>query len=117
MAIGLKRVAVSGLVLLSTIMMVGCSHLNSANDGQVQSYPVTAVEAGWIRNGDPMIFEAHQWFPVDDTESMTDAEMYQVGEFKGAPVFVDKIDTKPYDRLYTKFAKGRFRYYERGDND
>ena len=100
------------------VFACGCASMgSSSNAGQLQSYPAPVVEAGWIRNGDPIIYEGKQWFPVDDVESMLDSEVYQIGEYQGVQIFVDKVDTKPYDRIYTKFAKGKYRYFERGKND
>ena len=105
------------LFILAAGFLGGCASLNSGNNGQVQSYPSPVVEAGWIRNGEPIAFEGQKWYPVNDYEVLQDSEVYQVGEFKGVQVFVEKIATKPYDRLYTKFDKNKFRYFERRDND
>ncbi len=105
------------LFLLGLVVLVGCSHLDNGNNGQLQSYPFLPVEAGWIRNGEALEFEGRQWLPTDDVENLLDEEMYQVGEYKGVQIFVEKVDTKPYSRMYTKFAKGKFRYFERARND
>ena len=90
---------------------------SSDNNGQIQSYPVAAIEAGWIRNGEPIEFDGHKWYPVNDYEVLQDSEVYQVGEYRGVQVFVEKIATKPYERIYTKFDKNKFRYFERRGND
>ena len=95
----------------------GCAHVNSGNDGQLQSYPAPLIEAAWIRNGEPVVYDGKQWFPVKDVENLMDSEVYQVGEYHGVQIFVDKIDIKPYDRIYTKFAKNKYRYFERPRND
>ena len=91
--------------------------MNSGNDGQLQSYPAPIIEAGWIRNGEPIKFEGYSWYPVNDYEVLQDSEVYQIAEYKGAQVFVEKIAIKPYSRLYTKFEKNKFRYFERRKND
>ena len=92
----------------------GCAGMNAgSNNGQLQSYPAPLIEASWIRNGEPIVYEGKQWFPVRDVESLLDTDVYQVGEYKDVQIFVDKTDIKPYERLYTKFAKGKFRYFER----
>ncbi len=105
-------------VLMSVAFLAaGCAHVPSGNDGQLQSYSYPVIEAGWIRNGEPIEYDGHQWFPVDDIENLMDPEVYQIGEYKGVQIFVDKADTKPYDRIYTKFARGKFRYFERPHND
>ena len=99
------------------LLIAGCASTNSSNNvGQLESYTAPVIEAAWIRNGEPIVFDKHQWFPVDDVESMRDTELYQITEYKGVQVFVDKVDVKPYDRLYTKFAKGKFRFFERQDD-
>jgi len=95
----------------------GCAHQGADNGGLVQSYPVAPIEAGWIRNGDPIEFDGHQWYPINDYEVLEDSEVYQVAEYKGVQVFVEKIATKPYDRIYTKFDKNKFRYFERRSHD
>jgi hypothetical protein len=94
----------------------GCA-AGTGNSGAVQSYPVAPIEAGWIRNGEPIEFEAHKWYPINDYEVLEDSEVYQVGEYRDVQVFVEKIATKPYERIYTKFDKNKFRYFERRSND
>src|SRR5689334_3277627 len=98
--------------IVSCFLLMGCSHLSSNNEGQLQSYPSPEVEAGWIRDGQPIEFDSHKWYAVNDVEVLLDSEVYQVGEYKGVQIFVDKVDTKPYHRLYTKFGKNKFRYFE-----
>ncbi len=107
------------LLGLSVVVLVcsSCAHGNAGNNGQLQSYPSPVVEAGWIRNGEPIVFEDAKWFPVRDVENLMDSEVYQIGEYKDVQIFVDKLDVKPYQRLYTKFAKNKFRYFVRLKND
>lgn len=95
----------------------GCTTVNPGNDGQVQSYPAPVIEAGWIRNGEPIEYDGSKWYPVNDFEVLDDSEVFQVTEYKGVQVFVEKIAIKPYERIYTKFDKNKFRYFERRDND
>src|SRR3989338_1825263 len=104
------------LFLLSAVFAAGCAN-GGNNDGQLQSYLYPVVEAEWIRNGEPVEYGGDRWFPVNDVEILMDSEVAVIGEYKGTQIFVDKIDTKPYDRPYTKFAKNKFRYYERSPND
>ncbi len=111
------RVFMFCLWVLGYGFLSGCTHVTSGNDGQMQSYPVPVVEAGWIRNGEPLEYQGQKWYAVDDVENLTDVEVYQIGEYKETPIFVEKVDTKPYNRIYTKFAKGKFRYFERQAND
>jgi hypothetical protein len=109
----LMGAATIGLVFV----LAGCTHSKGGNAGHLQSYPAPVIEAGWIRNGDPIVYDGEKWFPVRDIENLTDPEVYQIGEYKGVQIFVDKIDIKPYQRIYTKFAKGKFRYFVREKND
>jgi len=111
-----RGVLLAGLLTL-TGLWGGCASMNPNNDGQVQSYPPPVIEAGWIRNGDPIVYDGNKWYPINDYEVLRDAEVYQVTEYKGVQVFVEKIATKPYERIYTKFDKNKFRYFERRDND
>jgi hypothetical protein len=106
-----------GLGLLLTVFFSGCSALSPGNDGQVQSYPAPVIEPEWIRNGEPIEYDGGKWYPANDYEVLEDSEVFQILEYKGVQVFVEKIAVKPYDRLYTKFDKNKFRYYERKDND
>ncbi len=111
---GLLRLS---LLLALTGLAAGCASVNSGNDGQVQSYPAPVIEAAWIREGEPIEFEGSKWFPVNDYEVMQDSDVFQIAEYKGVQVFVQKIAVKPYDRIYTKFDKNKFRYFERREND
>lgn len=107
----------AGLCLMLSAFWGGCTTVNSGNDGQVQSYPAPVIEAGWIRNGEPIEYDGSKWYPVNDYEVLEDSEVYQITEYRGVQVFVEKIATKPYDRIYTKFDKNKFRYFERRDDD
>ena len=106
-----------GLMFMLTGSLTGCSTLGSGNNGQVQSYPSPVIEAAWIRNGEAIEYGGYRWYPVNDYEILQDTEVYQVAEYKGVQVFVEKIATKPYARIYTKFDKNKFRYFERHEND
>ncbi len=113
-----QRLLGFSLWFMLTGFLGGCASVNSGNnDGQIQSYPAPVIEAGWIRDGDPIDFDGSKWYPVNDYEVLQDSEVYQVAEYKGVQVFVEKIATKPYDRIYTKFDKNKFRYFERRDDD
>ena len=106
-----------GLLFGLVLFAAGCINTSSGNSGQLQSYPAPVVEAGWIRSGEPIIYDGHKWFPVRDIEVLQDSDVYQIGEYKRVQIFVDKVDIKPYRRIYTKFAKNKFRYFERTKND
>ena len=106
-----------GLMFILTGLCGGCASLNNNNDSQLQSYPAPIIEAGWIRDGEPIVYDGNKWYPVNDYEVLQDSEVFQIGEYKGVQIFVEKIAVKPYDRLYTKFDKNKFRYFERKDDD
>ena len=100
------------------LLCAGCiTSRSNDNNGQLQSYPTPLIEAAWIRNGEPIVYDSQQWFPVRDVENLMDSEVYQIGEYKDVQIFVDKLDIKPYQRIYTKFARGKYRYFQRPKND
>src|SRR5580658_7664569 len=106
-----------GLGIIVLGFLGGCVSVSPGNDGQVMSYPYPAIEPEWIRNGEPIEYDGSKWYPVNDYEVLDDSEVFQIGEYKGVQVFVEKIATKPYERIYTKFDKNKFRYFERRDDD
>lgn len=81
--------------------------------GNVQSYSAPALEVKWIRDGEPIEFEGGLWHPADGIESLLDSEVYHVGEYKDVQIFIDRLDVRPYERLYTKYGKNQFRYFEK----
>ena len=83
------------------------------NVGNIGSYTVVDEEAEWIRNGEPIEFEGTRWFPQDGFDVLMDNEMYLLGEYKGVQFFVEKIDVRPYNRLYTKFNRNKFRFFQK----
>ena len=106
-----------GLWFMLSVFLGGCASMSPGNNGQIQTYPALAIEPTWIRDGEPVEFDGLKWYPVNDYEVMDDSEVYLVGEYKGVLIFVERIATKPYDRIYTKFEKNKFRYFERQDYD
>ncbi len=100
------------IILIAALFFVGCQ-TTGGNIGQLQSYPVTSIEAEWIRNGEPITFEEELWYPMDSVEGFLDAEMMLVGTYRDVQLFIDKVDVRPYDRLYTKFGRNQFRFFEK----
>lgn len=92
-------------------MLVGCVSPGTKKNSY-DIYDTPDLEAQWIRDGMPIDYAGTLWYPVDDIESFTDSEMLKIGEHNGVPYFVDRVDIKPYNRLYTKFGRNKFRYYE-----
>ncbi len=103
-----KFLAMAGLVFL----MSGCIFSQGGSETSLtSSYPLS--EPQWIRDGQPIEFEGAAWFPTDNVEGLLDSEVYQAGEYKGVPFFLDKTDVKPFERIYTRFAKNRYRAFEK----
>ncbi|MCA9408928.1 MAG: hypothetical protein KC733_09580 [Candidatus Omnitrophica bacterium] len=100
---------ISGIVFCNLNACVG----NSGNAGQLQRYYFSVTEAEWIRQGEPIEFEGDLWYPGDGVENFTDAEVSPIGDYKGVQFFIEKKDVRPYNRLYTKFGRNQFRYYEK----
>jgi len=97
-------------VCLSMFFFSGCRS-TKGNVGNLHAYSFDDNEAQWIRDGEAIEFEGDLWGPQDDTERLLDSEVSLVGEHKGVQFFIDKIDVRPYKRLYTKFGRTQFRYY------
>ncbi len=95
----------------AVFLLSGCTS-TSGNVGQLQNYRAPSIEAEWIRNGEPIDFESQKWFPTDYVESLIDADVYLIGEYRTVEFFVEKQDVRPYNRLFTKFGKNKFRLYE-----
>ncbi len=99
-----------GVLILSCVFLFGCE------SSPTKEHPwsrVTPLEPEWIRNGEPIIFEGETWYPADSIENLLDSEVYLMGEYNGTQLFVEYTDVRPYDRIYTKFAKNKFRFFEK----
>ena len=101
------------VLMIAGFLLTGCLGAGQGNLGRVQIYKVPVVEAEWIRNGEPIEFEKEMWYPADGVENLLDPDVVQVQEYRGVEVFIEKIDVRPYDRLYTKFGSNQFRYFEK----
>ncbi|MCR4337346.1 MAG: hypothetical protein NUV91_06025 [Candidatus Omnitrophica bacterium] len=75
-------------------------------------YAALSPEPEWIREGQPVEIEGKRWVPVEDIEILKDSEVLLIAEQQGVQFFVDKVDIKPYNRVYTKFGKNKFRVFE-----
>ena len=107
-----KRIFVRGGVLLGLALLAsGCGH-TKGNAGNLQTYVIPKEEPLWIRQGDPLVFEGRRWYPQDNVEVLKDSELRPLGEYRGTQFFVEKVDVRPYRRLYTKFGPNLFRVFE-----
>ena len=102
------------MICISTFLL-SCQNVPTTKDHSWVSR--ATMEAEWIQNGQPVEFEGELWFPADAIENLLDSEVYQVGEYKGVQIFVEFADVRPYNRLYTKFAKNKFRFFEKKEKD
>ena len=107
-----KSNKLSLILACSLLFLTGCIN-TKGNIGNVQSYPIPTFEAQWIRNGEPIEFEGERWYPADSTENLQDSEILLMGEHRGIQFFIDKLDVRPYNRLYTKFGRNKFRYFQK----
>ena len=98
------------LLLVCIVFMVGCAS-TKRNAGMMAKYRVPESEADWIRDGEPIKFEEMLWYPEDRFDVLLDSEVYYVEDYRGVPFFVQKIDVKPYNYMYTKFGRNKFRVY------
>ena len=90
--------------------LFGCSQLER-NTGNMAKFLIPDVEAEWIQNGEPILFEGVKWYPQDRFDVFLDAEVYLKGEYEGAQFFVQKIDIRPYAKIFTKFGRNKFRIF------
>jgi len=101
------------ILLICLVIFSGCSSRSTGNVGMMSVFTIPKEEAEWIRNGDPLEIEGELWYPKDSFDVLLDSEVYLIGEVKGVQVFVDKVDVRPYSRLYTKFAQNKFRVFKK----
>ncbi len=94
------------------LFLMGCGG-NIPKEERLEIYQAPELEAEWIRKGEPLEFEGELWYPVDGVENLLDSEVYLLGEYRGVQFFLEKTDVRPYDRLYTKFGRHRFRYFQK----
>jgi hypothetical protein len=102
----ISRLVIAGMVLT---VLTGCAFRGAGLAPQV--YPVPKEEAEWIVKGWPIDFEGQLWYPRDFVDLLLDSEVTPAGEYKDVQFFVEKIDVRPYDRLYTKFGFNKFRVF------
>lgn len=105
------------LIILLLISAAGCTTSKGGNRGHLQSFSFFSKELEWIRNGEPIEYEGDLWYPQDGVETLLDSEVYPLDVYREVQYFVDKLDVRPYERLYTKFGKNKFRYFERAAKD
>ena len=106
-----------GIILgIFSVILTGCSN-SQGNVGDMTVYAVSSQEAKWIKDGEPIEFEGESWYPQDGFEILLDSEVDYVGTYKEVEFFINKADVRPYSRLYTKFGRNKFRYFETKNGD
>jgi hypothetical protein len=102
------------LIIISILCVMYVSGCQTSSGNVVKSARVdTGLEPKWIRDGEPIEFQGEKWYPADGVEVLLESELYLMGQFNGVKFFVDKVDIQPYSRLYTKFDKNKYRYFEK----
>jgi hypothetical protein len=96
---------------LCLVSITGCTLPQRGEGPSIMTF-AQLPEPVWIRNGEPIIFEAEDWFPTDEVENFLDSEIFQAGTYRDVPFFIEKSDVRPFDRLYTYFSKNRYRAFE-----
>ena len=96
---------------LAAVLLGGC--VGSKAQNQPASVRFAFAEAAWIQNGKPASFENELWYPQDDVENLLDSEVYVIGQYEGIRLYAEYSDVQPYNRIYTRFAKNRYRLFEK----
>ncbi len=99
------------LLVVCAVAVAGCS-LPKRGDEIPVMIAAQLTEPEWIRNGEPVVVEAEEWYPTDEVENFLPAEVYEAGVFRDVPFYVEKTDIRPFERLYTRFAPNRYRAFE-----
>ena len=100
------------IVFVVVFGFIGCDG-NMTKKRRPKSYSIPEMEAVWIQDGNPIVFEEEFWYPRDDVDILSDEEVYLLGEQEGVAFFIGTIDVRPYNRIYTKFGKNKFRIFEK----
>jgi hypothetical protein len=107
----MKKILLVFLLCCAVVSVAGCVLPRSAGEPSIIG-PGALTEPVWIRNGEPIVFEAEDWFPVDEVENLLDSEVYEAGTYRDVPFFIEKTDVRPFERIYTHFSKNRYRAFE-----
>jgi hypothetical protein len=107
----MKNIITAACLVVIIGVVSGCV-TTSRNEDPVILTAAQLSEPAWIRNGDAIPFEGEEWFPTDEVESILDTEVYQAGSYRDVPFYLEKTDVRPFDRVYTRFGKNRYRAFE-----
>jgi len=113
----LKRIIISFIGLTLGLGLL-CSCASTADPAALKEiFPAPEQEASWVIDGKPAEFEGESWYPQDNIDVLLDSEVVLVGEYQGVQLFVEKLDVRPYERLYTKVGKHKFRIFTKGKKE
>lgn len=102
-----KSEVLKTIFALLILSFAGCAASQSGSF----SREYKSKEAGWIKEGKPIIFEARSWYPTEYIENHIDSEMDYVDQFQNVPFYVERRQIKPFDRIYTKFDYHKYRLF------
>ena len=91
-----------------SVSLLGCA---VAEKSVLAEFRIPQKEADWIVAGKPIEYEGELWYPQDAIDILLDTEVTLLGEYQGVQFFAEKIDVRPYDRIYTKFGRNKFRIF------
>lgn len=94
-------------VLFLAVALSGCI----AGSAGRRNIDYAIKEAGWIKEGKPIIHDDKSWYATEYIENHLDNEMEYVGEFQSVPFYVERRQIKPYNRIYTKFDYHKYRVF------
>lgn len=112
----LRKNIIQIVFLWGVLYIIGCTTMQE-NTGQMARFNIPNAEAEWIRNGDPIELEGEYWYPQDNVDILLDSEVEPLGEYRGVQFFIEKVDVKPYNHLYTKFGRNKFRIFQKITGD
>ena len=104
-----KNILKSFFIFLFLFNIAGCVTVKESTE-RPKSNPI-GTEADWIRNGESFEFEGELLYPQDEYEVLLDSEDFRVGNYQGVNFFIEKIDVRPYNHLYTKFDRNKYRIF------
>ncbi len=102
-----KKEILNTMLALLIFGFAGCA----ANQSGALNKDFTTREAGWVKEGKPIIFESRSWYPTEYIENHVDSEMDYVDQFQNVPFYVERRQIKPFDRIYTKFDYHKYRLF------
>ena len=104
------------MLFVLTLSLTGCTK-QEGNTGQMSTFIAPTTEAKWVKDGEPIEFEGELWYPQDAMDVLLDVEVEKQGEYKDVEFFSEKLDVRPFSRLYTKFGRNKFRVFEKSGTD